>query len=115
MTSEELRANARAIYARRRPDQTSPIKEDAELMVEALMDEVNALREMVRVTRESYNEARASFGSALAEQYYRRGAEVMRDACAARLIAFGSDRLGHAITREHAAEIVGGTPIPGEP
>jgi chromosome segregation ATPase len=46
---------------------------------------------------------------------YRRGAEVMRDACAARLIAFGSDRLGHAITREHAAEIVGGTPIPEEP
>ena len=60
MTSEELRAKARAIYARRRPDQTAPIKEDAELMVEALMDEVNALREMVRVTRESYNEARAA-------------------------------------------------------
>jgi len=60
MTSEELRAKARAIYARRRPDQTAPIKEDAELMVEALMDEVNALREMVRVTREAYNDARAA-------------------------------------------------------
>lgn len=106
MTSEELRAKARAIYARRRPDQTAPIKEDAELMVEALMDEVNALREMVRVTRESYNEARASCGAALAEQYYRRGAEAMREACA---------RVADAHCVPGTRDVIRALPIPEEP
>jgi len=78
--------------------------------VELLTDERDELLVCVasqnaelRATREAYRDA------------YRRGAEAMREACAARLIAFGVDRLGRAITREHAAEIVGGTPIPEEP
>jgi hypothetical protein len=46
---------------------------------------------------------------------YRRGAQAMREACAARLIAASIDRPGHAITREHAAEMLLRMPIPEEP
>jgi len=83
--------------------------------VELLTDERDELLVCVasqnaelRATREAYIDAKWT-------NAYRRGAEAMREACAARLIAFGVDRLGRAITREHAAEIVGGTPIPEEP
>jgi chromosome segregation ATPase len=81
----------------------------------------------LRATREVHNEARAKVDRLklsarlwaddidAVSSAYRRGAEDMREACAARLIAASIDRPWHAITREHAAEIVGGTPIPEEP
>jgi hypothetical protein len=123
-------------------NETTRVRLQAKREIEALTDERDELLVRVanqdaelRATRDAYNESRAEVERLLTENLhmgrvirdaivlqrravtdaYRRGAEAMRDACAARLIACGVDRLGHAITREHAAEIVGGTPIPEEP